>query len=236
MKICFFGTPGTPTLPLGKHNLIDPRLDQADRLVEAKKKTYTQIDLLDEAELSNCDSILVAADHRADVILRDLELVETRLGRRPPADEESALVKLRTALENEQFASTVTLSDAERAAIAVHAFLTAKPVTVAESAEFEAPERLLLRAYAEAGFISYLTVGGKENRAWSIRRGATAWEAAGVIHSDMQKGFIRAEVIGWNDFLQAGGETPAKRAGKLRLETKTYVMEDYDVVNFRFNK
>lgn len=236
MKICFFGTPGTPTLPLGKHNLKDPRLDQADKLVEAKKKVYAQIDLLGEADLSDCDAILVATDHKADVILRDLELVETRLGRTPPADEQSALVKLRTALENEQFASTVTLSDAERAAIAVHAFLTAKPVTVADAAEFEAPEKLLLRAYAEAGFVSYLTVGGKENRAWNIRRGATAWEAAGVIHSDIQKGFIRAEIIGWDDFLQAGGETQAKRAGKLRLETKTYVMQDYDVVNFRFNK
>ena len=68
------------------------------------------------------------------------------------------------------------------------------------------------------------------------RRGATAWEAAGAIHSDIQKGFIRAEIISYADFIQAGGETQAKRAGKLRLETKTYVVQDYDLVNFRFNK
>jgi hypothetical protein len=79
-------------------------------------------------------------------------------------------------------------------------------------------------------------VGGKENRAWSIRRGATAWEAAGVIHTDIQKGFIRAEIIGYEDFIAAGGETQAKRAGKQRLELKNYVMQDYDLVNFRFNK
>jgi ribosome-binding ATPase YchF (GTP1/OBG family) len=79
-------------------------------------------------------------------------------------------------------------------------------------------------------------VGGKENRAWLIKQGSTAWEAAGTIHSDMQKGFIRAEIIGYGDFIVAGGETEAKRAGKQRLEIKTYVMQDYDLVNFRFTK
>jgi ribosome-binding ATPase YchF (GTP1/OBG family) len=79
-------------------------------------------------------------------------------------------------------------------------------------------------------------VGGKENRAWPIRKGTSALEAAGSIHTDLQKGFIRAEVIAFDDLIQAGGESQAKRANKLRLETKTYVMRDYDVVNFRFSK
>jgi hypothetical protein len=93
-----------------------------------------------------------------------------------------------------------------------------------------------LRTFAESGYISFLTVGGKENRAWPIRAGMTAWEAAGTIHTDIQHGFIRAEIISFTDLVAAGGETQAKRAGKLRLELKTYVMQDYDVVNFRFNK
>ena len=97
-------------------------------------------------------------------------------------------------------------------------------------------DALLARALAESGYISFLTVGGKENRAWPIRAGTTAWEAAGTIHTDLQKGFIRAEIIGFADFVAAGGETQAKRAGKVRLELKGYVMQDYDVVNFRFNK
>jgi len=66
--------------------------------------------------------------------------------------------------------------------------------------------------------------------------GTTAWEAAGTIHSDMQKGFIRAEIINYADFLEAGGETEAKRAGKLRLEMKSYVIQDFDLANFRFSK
>ena len=112
----------------------------------------------------------------------------------------------------------------------------ARAITVAAREELQNPEALLLRAFAEAGYISFLTVGGKENRAWPIRKGMTAWESAGTIHTDIQKGFIRAEVIRFADFIAAGGETQAKRAGKLRLELKQYVVQDYDLLNFRFNK
>lgn len=236
MKLCLFGPANLPALPLGKHNLKDPRLDQADKLVEAKKKTPVQIDLLGADALTDCDAILTTAEHRPDLILQDLEYVETRLGRTPPEIEKAGLLKLRTALEAEQCVSSVALTEEERAALTVHAFLTAKPVTVATEGELDQPDALLVRAYREAGFISFLTVGGKENRAWKIRAGCTAWEAGGAIHSDIQKGFIRAEIIGFADFVEHGGETGAKRANKLRLEIKTYVMQDYDVTNFRFNK
>ena len=121
-------------------------------------------------------------------------------------------------------------------AVAAHSFFTNKPITLATSSELQDPDALLLRAFQDAGYICFLTVGGKENRAWPIRKGLTAWEAAGTIHSDIQKGFIRAEIIAFNDFAEAGGETQAKRAGKQRLETKQYVVQDYDLTNFRFNK
>ena len=70
----------------------------------------------------------------------------------------------------------------------------------------------------------------------ATKKGISAWEAAGTIHSDIQKGFIRAEIINFNDFIQAGGESQAKQAGKMRLEPKDYIMQDTDLVNFRFNK
>jgi ribosome-binding ATPase YchF (GTP1/OBG family) len=120
--------------------------------------------------------------------------------------------------------------------VAAHSFITNKPITVAADGDLQNPETLLLKAFTDGGYICFLTVGGKENRAWPIRKGMTALEAAGSIHSDMQKGFIRAEIIGFGDFIAAGGETEAKRAGKLRLEVKQYIMQDYDLVNFRFNK
>jgi GTP-binding protein YchF len=89
--------------------------------------------------------------------------------------------------------------------------------------------------FATLGLQTYLTAGPKEARAWTIRRGATAPEAAGVIHTDFQRGFIKAEVIGFADLVAAGSTVAARSAGKARMEGKEYVMQDGDVVEFRFN-
>lgn len=233
MKIALFGT--THIKP-GKHNLKDPRLDRTHELVEADKKTHVQVDVLGDDALSDADVILATTESKADLILNDLEFVETRLGRDPQDAERAALEKIKGLLEQEQLLCRAGLAPEDWQAVAAHSFVTAKPVCIATPEDLHNPDALLLRAFAEGGFISFLTVGGKENRAWAIRKGQTAWEAAGAIHTDMQKGFIRAEIISYTDFIEAGGETQAKRAGKQRLETKQYVMQDYDLTNFRFNK
>lgn len=233
MKICAFGL---ADLPLGKHNLKDPRLDKAHELVEAKKKAYAQVDLVGEDKSLEADAILVHRDRFPDLILHDLEFVETRLGRNPPDAERVVLEKIRTELESERTVYKAGLGKDELEAVAAHSFHTHKPVIAADASDLEQPDALMLRAFAEGGWISFLTVGGKENRAWPVMSGTTAWEAAGTIHSDMQKGFIRAEIINYADFLEAGGETEAKRAGKLRLEMKSYVIQDFDLANFRFSK
>ena len=233
MKIALFGL---SEIKLGKHNLKDPRLDQADELVEADKKTHAQVDVIGEEGLLEADAILAPAEGKADLILKDLEFVETRLGRDPQPAERAVLERIKTLLEGEQLILNAGLSSTDLQAVAAHSFFTNKPVTLAVSNELQDPEALLLRAFREAGYICFLTVGGKENRAWPLRKGLTAWEAAGTIHSDIQKGFIRAEIIAFSDFIEAGGETQAKRAGKQRLETKQYIVQDYDLTNFRFNK
>ena len=89
--------------------------------------------------------------------------------------------------------------------------------------------------FATLGLQTYLTAGPKESRAWTIKVGATAPEAAGVIHTDFQKGFIKAEVIGYDDLVELGSVAAARSAGKARMEGKEYVMQDGDVVEFRFN-
>jgi ribosome-binding ATPase YchF (GTP1/OBG family) len=233
MKICLFAVSNAV---LGKHNVKDPRLDQADRVAEAKKKTYVQVDLLNEDHIGEADATLVSTDARAELILKDWEFVETRLSRQPTETELALLNRLKVALEKEEFLFQQSLSPEERQTVASYGLLTAKPVVAADAAALENLDALLLQLLHQCGFICFLTVGGKENRAWQIRKGATAWEAAGVIHSDIQKGFIRAEIISFQDLIQAGGETQAKRAGKMRLETKDYVMQDCDITNFRFNK
>ena len=95
--------------------------------------------------------------------------------------------------------------------------------------------RLIREAYALLGLQSYFTVGPKEARAWTIPIGATAPQAAGVIHTDFEKGFIRAETISFEDFVTLKGEAKAREAGKLRAEGKSYVVKDGDVMNFLFN-
>jgi hypothetical protein len=95
--------------------------------------------------------------------------------------------------------------------------------------------RVIRAGYTLLNLQTYFTAGPKEVRAWTIKVGATAPEAAGVIHTDFQKGFIRAEVISYEDFIQHGGEQGAKDAGRWRLEGKDYIVADGDVIHFRFN-
>jgi ribosome-binding ATPase YchF (GTP1/OBG family) len=95
--------------------------------------------------------------------------------------------------------------------------------------------RLIHEAYALLGLQTYFTVGPKEARAWTIPVGARAPEAAGVIHTDFEKGFIRAETIAYDDYARLGGEGGAREAGRMRLEGKDYVVQDGDVMHFRFN-
>jgi len=112
-----------------------------------------------------------------------------------------------------------------------------------ESAEFLAEagvtepglEVLARVGFATLGLQTYLTAGPKESRAWTVKQGATAPEAAGVIHTDFQKGFIKAEIVSFDDLVEAGTMLKAKEAGKVRMEGKDYVMADGDVVEFRFN-
>ena len=95
--------------------------------------------------------------------------------------------------------------------------------------------RLIHEAFALLGLQTYFTVGPKETRAWTIPVGATAPQAAGVIHTDFEKGFIRAETIAFDDYVRLKGESGAKEAGKMRAEGKEYVVRDGDVMHFRFN-
>ena len=96
-------------------------------------------------------------------------------------------------------------------------------------------DRLIKAGYELLHLETYFTVGPKEARAWTIKQGTLAPQAAGVIHGDFEKGFIRAETIAYDDFVELGGEQPAKEAGKMRAEGKAYTVKDGDVLHFLFN-
>ncbi|HUO21058.1 MAG TPA: redox-regulated ATPase YchF [Caulobacteraceae bacterium] len=144
----------------------------------------------------------------------------------------SALVAQRAAADN---AKSVVISAQIESEVAM--------LDAAERAEFletlglEEPglNRLIREAYTLLGLQTYFTVGPKEARAWTISVGMTAPQSAGVIHTDFEKGFIRAETIAYDDYVKLGGEGGAREAGKMRLEGKEYVVHDGDVMHFRFN-
>ncbi len=95
--------------------------------------------------------------------------------------------------------------------------------------------KLIKKAYRLLNLQTYFTAGVKEVRAWTIKKGWTAPQAAGVIHSDFEKGFIKAEVISYDDFIKYGSEAACREAGKLRIEGKEYIVQDGDIMHFRFN-
>jgi len=150
-----------------------------------------------------------------------------------------------------------TTHDGELHAIADHAAAEAAELVVihgqaeAEIAELPAEDRadfleelgleepglhtFIRAAYGVLGLNTFFTAGDKEARAWTFRTGATAPQAAGQIHTDFEKGFIRAEIVGYDDFVKLGGEAGAKQAGKWRLEGKDYIVQEGDVIHFRFN-
>jgi hypothetical protein len=95
--------------------------------------------------------------------------------------------------------------------------------------------RVIRAGYSLLGLQTYFTAGEKEVRAWEVKVGATAPQAAGVIHTDFERGFIRAETIAFQDYIALGGEKGAKAAGKMRVEGKDYIVQDGDVMHFRFS-
>ncbi|TFD96576.1 redox-regulated ATPase YchF [Jeotgalibacillus sp. R-1-5s-1] len=248
-----------------------------------------KVDPIDDIEVINLE-----------LILADLEAVDKRIGRvgkmakqkdKEAVAEMAVLEKIKEALENNQAARTVELTEEQvKIAKGMH-LLTSKPMLYAanvaedeiadpsnneyvkrvqefaaednaeviivcakieeEIAELDDEEKAmflqelgieesgldqLIRAtYNLLGLATYFTAGVQEVRAWTFRHGMKAPQCAGVIHTDFERGFIRAETVSYDDLINSGGMTPAKEAGKVRLEGKEYIVKDGDVIHFRFN-
>jgi GTP-binding protein YchF len=212
-----------------------PRLEKEARLnkdragiLEATKKAY---------EVLSAGTTIFAAGLDRDV-LRELFLLTAKpflyvfnvdadeLGNDALKDEMRALVAPAEAvfLDAKTEADLIELDDDEALELLQSIGLEESGLTT-----------LARVAFDTLGLQTYLTAGPKESRAWTIRKGATAPEAAGVIHTDFQKGFIKAEVISFADLVECGSVQEARSKGKARMEGKDYVMQDGDVVEFRFN-
>ncbi|MFA5099376.1 MAG: DUF933 domain-containing protein [Candidatus Omnitrophota bacterium] len=234
MKI---GIVGTDVLTQGKANLVDGRIKQLKAMFNSAKEVYIQVDIVaDEGKIFECDGIICPADKKLDLVVADIEFVETRLSRNPPDEEKALLSRFKDQLDKEGLVCDIVLTAQERELISGYSLLSMRPVYLAQAAELENKEKLLFDAYAHFGYISFFTAGDKDAHGWAIKKGATAWDAAGAIHSDIQKGFIRAEVVSFSDLIADGSLSKAKSNNHVRLEMKEYVVQDGDYLVIRTNK
>ena len=214
-----------------------PRLEKEARTHKERRPAYEAA--LAAQEILNGDKTLFAAGQSIDIgLLRELNLLTTK-----------PFLYVFNADEDVLTDADRVASLREMVAPADAVFLDAKIEAELQELDDESAAELLesigqtergLDALARAGFHTlrlqtFLTAGPKESRAWTIHQGDTAPKAAGVIHTDFEKGFIKAETVSYDDLMEAGSMAAAKAAGKVRMEGKDYVMADGDVVEFRFN-
>jgi GTP-binding protein YchF len=190
-----------------------PARSVAGRLTPEQKPTFRQLQLLTGKPVLYACNVEEAAAAKGNAWS---EKVAARAAAEGSASVvisaaiEAEVAQLTDAAEKEEFLSTLGLDE-------------------------PGLSRVIRAGYKLLDLITFFTAGPKESRAWTVRRGAKAPEAAGVIHTDFERGFIRAETIGYDDYIACGGEQGAKEAGKMRAEGKDYTVQDGDLFNFRFN-
>lgn len=217
--------------------VVEKRLDHMER----DKKRHRQIDEKEEKLLKECLTIL----ENNEPIRRYPELANAQklkgfafLSGRP------VLVLINNSDDNKNLPDMPEITDKEVCAVVQGEIEYEISQMEAEDAdaflqEYDIKEpvvnRIIQLSYDLLGLISFLTVGKDEVRAWTIQKNTAAVDAAEAVHSDIKKGFIRAEVVAYNDFIEAGSYAEARKHGKVRLEGKSYVVQDGDIIDFRFN-
>lgn len=234
MKIGVYNIEG---FSAGKTNLVDPRVDELKKMFNSPKAVYIQVEVIIEShKLVEADGILALENTKLDLVLQDLEFVESRLERASDDAEKQLFSRFKELLDKERFLSEAVLTDAERQLISGYPLLTVKPVYLAKQEELVDKGKVLFAVYYQAGFISFFTAGEKDAHAWAVKKGVSAWEASGAIHSDIQRGFIRAEAISFQELTADGSLSKARSNNHIRLEMKDYIVNDGEYLVFRCNK
>ncbi|MFW5730527.1 MAG: DUF933 domain-containing protein [Desulfonatronovibrionaceae bacterium] len=197
--------------------------NQEELLEKAMAVLEQEIPLRWDADLCREPDLKGFAFLSARPILYAWNIAENSIGSFEPPQEQEGMshIPVSAMLEREM----AELEDPDELAMFM------QDLGVAESAL----DRVIARTYTLLDLITFLTAGEKEVRSWALKKGSTAAQAAGTIHTDIQKGFIRAEVLGWDDFLQYESMKKAKEKGVLRLEGRDYIVRDGDIITFRFN-
>ncbi|HBB72555.1 MAG TPA: redox-regulated ATPase YchF, partial [Ruminococcus sp.] len=227
--------------------MLDRRIDRAKKSAKSDKKYLAEVDLLErlkehlengksargfdftdeERELIKSTPLLSAKP-----VIYAANLSDSDFSNNIDTNENYLKVK---ALAEEEHSAVLPICAQTEAEIAEMDEEDKKMFLAELGLEVSGLDRIIKEGYALLGLISFLTAGKQEVRAWTITRGTKAPQAAGKIHTDFEKGFIRAEVISYDDLMECGTMAAAKEKGLVRLEGKEYVMQDGDIVVFRFN-
>jgi hypothetical protein len=229
MKIAVIGL----DFPLGKRALPDERLEKLKSIFHVQRTTEIQIEFSDDSLAGEADGIICEKKSKLDLIIGDLEIVERRLS--AGEGDQDLFLRCKEALEKETALNEVPFSDNQRQALQGINLVTLKPVTFVDQESMPPVPELMRLAFSNCQQISFFTVNERELRAWSLKKGASVYEAAGLIHSDIQRGFIKAEVVGFEDLIKAGGLNQAKTKGLLMIQDRDYIVKDGDLVKIRFN-
>lgn len=228
MKIAVVGI----DFPLGKKSLADERLDKLRDIFHSPKITSIQIEFQDHTHIKDADGILCEEKSKLDLVLSDLEIIETHL-----SDEKNKelLLRCKETLEKEIILAEVPFSEEEKKILLNLNLVTLKPIVFQAQENLPPIPEIMRNVYADCGMISFFTVNERELRAWPLKKGTTVYEAAGSIHSDIQRGFIKAEVVSYEDLIKSGGLNQAKVKGLVKLEDKGYIVKDGELIQIRFN-
>lgn len=231
MKIAVIGL---TDFPLGKRNLIDARLKSLEPIIKPSKTTFISLEFLDSGGLKEAEAIICEKEAKLDLLINDLETVENRLGRVEEAQDSQVLARVKDILEKNKCLCEENFTVDEKKLLFNSNFVSIKPIYFVDKNENKSPDEIIFGSYYDFGMLCFITgTKDKELKSWPIKKGTTALEAAGVVHSDIQRGFIKAEIIAYVDLVKAGNLNQAKQS--MHLEGKDYIIQDADIVNFRFN-
>jgi len=228
MKIAVAGI----DFPLGKKPIADERLERLKEIVHSLKITPIQIEFVDADNLRDCDGVLCEGASKLDLVLSDLEIFETKLASEP---ENPLFTRCKESLEKEIILSEVPFEEADKKILSGLNLVTLKPIAFVKKGDLPSVPEITKLVFADCGFISFFTANEKELRAWQIKKQTTIYEAAGCIHSDLQRGFIKAEVVNYEDLVKAGSLNQAKAKGLVQLVDREYIVRDGDLVQIKFN-
>jgi len=228
MKICFLGL----DLPEGKVKYQDERVIHLDRKFEAKKVTPYYVEFIKD-DCQKCDGFIVSREQVLDLLILDMEKLETRRDRTSDDFEKELLIRCLEYIERETPLCDIEFSEEETALLKQLSPLSLKPTVIVDDQPEvnEAIEQILQKA----GIVFFYTADTKEVHAWPVEEDSDIVTCAGKIHSDLARGFIKAEIVRYEDLIKVHNRQEAREKGLVQLVDRNYIIRAGDIIEIRFN-